>query len=124
MKKRLLIVEDNYDVAQVLSLHAQLRGIEVAIATDTKEARQALSTFKPDWVLLELRLPKESGLLLIRDTKQNLLKKDIHIIIYSTEDDPTTIQTAFELGADDFFSKPSPLSKIFRSFENHSLSHH
>ena len=124
MKKRLLIVDNNYDVAQMLSLHAQLREIKVYIATDAKEARQALNTFKPDWVLLELRLPKESGLLLIRDIKKNLFGTNIHITIYSTQDDPITVQTAFELGANDFISKPSPLSKIFRSFENHFLSHH
>lgn len=119
MKKRLLIVEDNCDVAQMLSLQAQLRGIEVAIATNTEEARRALTTFQPDWVLLELKLPKEHGLLLIRDIKKNLLGRDIYLTIYSTQDDPNTVQTAFELGADEFLSKPSPLNKLFGGIKAH-----
>ncbi len=100
---KVLIIDDDVDLLDVISYALRREGFNVQIAADGQQAIQRVQSSKPDVILLDLRLPKMNGLDVLRRIRE---ADDIPVIVLTALNDEETILKAFNLGADDFVTKP------------------
>lgn len=100
---RVLLVEDDVDVADVTSYALRKQGHEVIVATDGENALERWEAHQPDLVLLDLNLPRLSGLDVCRAIRQ---QAETPIIIVTAQDDDDDVAEGLGAGADDYISKP------------------
>ncbi|PCJ97161.1 MAG: response regulator [Flavobacteriaceae bacterium] len=113
-KKQLLLAEDDELLASLLSYRLQKGGYEVSHMRDGKEVKEHLAENTPDIIVSDIMMPYFSGIELI-DFVRNELGSKIPIIIISSAGNEENVLTAFELGANDFISKPvSPTELLVR----------
>ncbi len=113
-KKRLLLAEDDELLASLLSFRLNKGGYDVLHVPDGKRVKEELSEDLPDIIVSDIMMPYFSGIELI-DYVRNELSSKIPIIIISSAGNEENVLSAFELGANDFISKPvSPSELIVR----------
>lgn len=109
---QILIVEDNEEIAENLSILLKENGFSIKTISKQSELEKALEKDKFDLVLLDLILPDGNGYSICTTIKN---KMDIPIIILTAMKDEYSIVTGFDVGADDYISKPfKPLELISR----------
>mgnify|MGYP000029445426 FL=1 len=102
---RVLVVEDDNMTRKALEHRMRLDGYDVFSANDGKQAVEILKTGNFDVLLTDLHMPNFSGLDLIRFVR-NELKSNMPIIMVTRVGLEETVLAAFELGADDYITKP------------------
>jgi DNA-binding response OmpR family regulator len=102
---RILIAEDEPLILMALERHLKKEGFEVIITADGREALFVLENHSPDLIITDILMPFTSGLELIGIVKSNPGKK-IPVIVLSALGQEKTVMEAFQLGADDFITKP------------------
>ncbi len=102
---KVLIVEDDNMTRKALEHRMKLDGYDVFSAIDGKQAVEILKNGSMDLLLTDLHMPNYSGLDLIRFVR-NELKSNIPIIMVTRVGLEETVLTAFEIGADDYITKP------------------
>jgi len=107
---KILIVDDEIWVRELLEEFLTLQGYQVTLATNGEEALKMVDQNPPDVVLLDIKMPGISGLEVLSIIKR--LDKKIGIIMLSAFGDFDTIQKALEMGADHFIEKPFDLNRI------------
>ena len=114
-KKRLLIVDDEADILELLRYNLEKEGYQV-FAAATGEAAVELATEKiPDLIVLDLMLPGIDGMEVCRILKRDPRTMDIPIIMLTAKTEEIDVVTGLELGADDYVTKPfSPKVLIAR----------
>jgi len=105
-KEKILIVEDEEAIQQVLSFQMECEGYRYSQARTGAEALQLAEKESPDLILLDLMLPILDGLEVCRCLKKNSKTEDIPIIMLTAKGDEIDIVTGLELGADDYIVKP------------------
>ncbi|WP_018613243.1 response regulator [Segetibacter koreensis] len=102
---KILVAED--EPLMLMAIEAKLRneGFEVVGVSDGREALKALESFVPDIIITDILMPYTSGLEFISIVKSNEYKK-VPIIVLSGLGQENTVMEAFQLGADDFLTKP------------------
>jgi two-component system, OmpR family, alkaline phosphatase synthesis response regulator PhoP len=111
-KKRILIVDDEEDIIELVRYNVEREGYHTACATTGEQALKIVETDRIDLMVLDLMLPGIDGLEVAKSVKRNPHKMNIPIIMLSAKGEETDIITGLELGADDYITKPfSP--KIF-----------
>ncbi len=106
VKTRILLIDDNTDLARSMSRLLQLLGQEVAIAHDGAAGLQAAHTFRPELILLDIGLPDMDGYEVIRRLRRDETIKDARVIAmtgYGQEEDR---HRALATGFDDYLTKP------------------
>jgi len=103
---RILIVEDDLEIASLISMHVKKEGMTPFVAHNGSEAYQAIQNEAPSLILLDIMLPDSSGLDICRKIKENSKYKQIPIIIISALGDESDIVNGLEIGADDYVAKP------------------
>jgi len=104
-KLALLIVEDDKFLHKILLTKFQKEGFDVRGAADGEEALQALLTFQPTVILLDLILPKMNGFEVLAEIKTNAKTAGIPVIVLSNLSQDEDIRRAMELGAVGFLVK-------------------
>lgn len=104
--RRILIVEDNSDIAELLTLRLGLTGYETTTAADAETAAQMLDTVRPDGILLDIGLPGRDGLSFLRSIKADPKYRDIPVLMLTARQAMGDIQVALKLGAKDYVAKP------------------
>lgn len=112
-KKRILLIEDEEDVAALIKLQAELSGFKLHVEVDGINGFRAIEREKPDLVILDIMLPGENGLDICRKMKLNGELKNIPIIILSAKTNELDIVLGLELGADDYLTKPFSPKVLF-----------
>ena len=112
MSTRVLIVEDDQDLLHLLEYALVKEGFLVTRAETGSQALKKLPTFKPDLVLLDLMLPEMSGLEICKVIKSKPLYKEIAVIILTARGREPDKVAGFELGADDYITKPFSLKEL------------
>lgn len=107
---RLLIVEDEADLAQAVCDHLRDAGNAVDLASDVDQAKAALSTTNYDLVLLDLGLPDGDGLDVLRWLREH--HKKVPVLIVTARDRITERIAALDAGADDYLVKPYDLDEM------------
>lgn len=100
---RVLIVEDDEGVRRSLSLALSDEGYEVQDVSDAEAALELLAKREPDLVLVDIMLPRISGLELCRSIRQT---SQVPIILVTARDDSHDVVAGLEAGADDYVTKP------------------
>lgn len=112
--KRLLLADDDQMLASLIKYRLERGGYQVDLAANGREVKSYLQQQLPDIVVSDIMMPYFSGIELL-DYLRNEMNSDIPIIIISIAGNETNILNAFDLGADDFISKPvSPSELIIR----------
>ncbi len=104
-KKKLLLAEDDDLLASLLNFRLTKAGYEVLVASDGREVKELLSQGRPVIIVSDIMMPYYSGIELI-DHVRNELESQVPVIIISSAGNEQNVLTAFELGANDFISKP------------------
>ena len=100
---RVLVVEDDDDIAHALQRSLRLEGYEVRLATDGEAALEAASAFQPDIVVLDLGLPKLDGIEVARRLRT---RDDVPILVLTARDAVESRVQGLDSGADDYLVKP------------------
>jgi len=103
---RVLIVEDDADIAQLFSLSLQQAGIEVAVVADPMQLIETLVDLRPELILMDLLLPGCNGLDLVQMVRQYCYYAPVPIVVLTSETSPAVRTQALRVGADDYLSKP------------------
>jgi len=103
MEKRILVVDDEKPIADILQFNLQREGYEVICAYDGVEALQKVEELVPDLILLDIMLPQKDGMEVCREVRK---KYDMPIIMLTAKDSEIDKVLGLELGADDYVTKP------------------
>lgn len=103
-KRKILIVEDDEDLRNIISIYLKGADYEPFLAENAKRALELTSVQTFDLILLDMMLPDETGDVVCRKFRENSLF--CPIIFISCLDDDETILRAFSMGADDYVTKP------------------
>ncbi|HRV92151.1 MAG TPA: response regulator [Anaerolineae bacterium] len=109
---RVLYVEDEKDLRDPISQMLEFLGYEVDCAVNGAEGVEKAESWQPDFILMDIRMPKIDGFEATRRLRSNPVTNKIPIFILSAYDDAKTRASCREVGADGFFSKPADIEKI------------
>ena len=101
-----LIIEDEPDIRKTIDYNLSKESFKVVQAESIAQGEKALAANKIDVIILDLMLPDGSGLTLCRDIKSDAKTKHIPIIILTAKTEEVDRVVGFELGADDYVTKP------------------
>lgn len=104
--KRLLIVEDEAPIRDMVRFALTRTGFELAEAANAREARLMIAEQRPDLILLDWMLPGESGVELLRQLRQDEMTKAVPVIMLTARVDEEDKVRGLEVGADDYIVKP------------------
>ena len=107
--KQILIVDDEPRVRRMLKTYLDGEGFSVREAEDGAAMRRELATARPDIVLLDLVIPGEDGLSLLRELRR---VSDMPVIMITGHGDPIDRVAGLEAGADDYITKPFHLREV------------
>ena len=114
--KKILIVEDEKEIRNILKVYLLTAGYEVAEAADGEEAMRIFYEKPFDLVVLDIMLPKKDGWSICREIKEY---SSVPVIIITARDNENDEVFGFEIGADDYITKPFS-NKVFLARVNDS----
>ncbi|WP_128548630.1 response regulator transcription factor [Larkinella soli] len=114
----ILVAEDEPLMLKMLTYCLQKEGYRVVPASDGRQALDYLKTSVPDLVLTDLMMPYHSGLEVVEFVKQTLNVR-IPVIVLSAVEETTDVEKAFQLGADDFTTKPFRPAEFIGQIQKH-----
>ena len=112
MKNIILVIEDEPDINKTISYNLLTEGFEPISAYNLSEADDWIQSNSPDLILLDLMLPDGSGLDFCKRIKSKDKFNNIPIIILTAKDDEVDKVVGFELGADDYVTKPFSVREL------------
>ena len=112
MTSRVLIIEDEPDIRKTIDYNLSKESYEVIQAASIEEGEKAIASNKIDVIILDLMLPDGSGLTLCRDIKSEPSTKNIPVIILTAKTEEVDRVVGFELGADDYVTKPFSVREL------------
>ncbi|MHA4843751.1 response regulator [Flavitalea antarctica] len=123
--KKILIADDEPDILEIIQYNLRKEGYEVETAKDGDDALTKIKTFKPDLVILDIMMPKKTGIQVCEILRAQPAYRDTLIIFLTALSDEGSQIRGLETGADDFISKPispkvlnSRVHAIFRRMGN------
>jgi len=113
--KRILLADDEPDILEIISYNLIQQGYEVYTAKNGDEALDKAKLLNPDLIILDIMMPKKTGIEVCKILRaQSIFKNTLIIFLTALDDEPTHIK-GLETGADDYISKPiSPKILISR----------
>ena len=112
LPKRILIIDDDPDLAEALQIRLDLQGFECMVALDGKKGLELARTEKPDLIILDILLPGLDGLQICRLLKFDKEYKQIPIVILSAKADYSDRSMGKEVGADYYMTKPFKMKHL------------
>jgi DNA-binding response OmpR family regulator len=109
--KKILLAEDNSILSLLLKFRLEKEGYKLLIAVNGKEAIELIEKHNPELILSDIMMPFVSGLEVISHVR-NILKSETPIIVFSSAGQEEIVLNAFNLGANDFMSKPFSLNEL------------
>jgi len=105
------VVEDDKAIAEGLALNLKLLGYRSEVIGDGETALERVIEGRPDLVLLDITLPKHSGLWVLEQLRQR--ENYVPVIVLSARQDESDKVAALSVGADDYITKPFALAELF-----------
>jgi len=105
-KARILVIEDDPDIMELLAYTLGKEGYEVQSAPTGEAGLKAMEERVPDLVVLDVMLPGIDGLELLRRAKSNQALRETPVIMVSAKGEESDVVSGLELGADDYVTKP------------------
>jgi DNA-binding response OmpR family regulator len=110
MKQRILVVEDENQIAKILKIELEFEGYEVLVAHDGKSGLQAALMEKLDLILLDVMLPELNGLEVLRRIRKE--NERIPILLLTARNLTMDKVTGLDLGANDYITKPFEMEEL------------
>ena len=127
LDKKILVVDDDPNISELLKIYLEKEGYEVKIAADGAEGINAFKLYSPDLVLLDIMLPKKDGWQVCREIREISNKP---VIMITAKGEVFDKVLGLELGADDFVVKPFDMKElsarvkaVLRRYNAHSKGH-
>ena len=115
IKKRILVIEDDRDIVELVRYNLEKDGYQVATATDGAIGMAQVKKSPPDLLVLDLMLPKLSGLEICKEIRRDAALNRLPILILTARGEEADRVVGLELGADDYVTKPfSPREFVAR----------
>lgn len=105
-KRRILVVEDERDLAEMLAYNLDRAGYDATIAYDGRSALESVASERPDLVLLDLMIPELSGTDVASKIRTNPSTASLPIVMLTAKTDEVDQVVGLTLGADDYITKP------------------
>lgn len=115
---RVLVVEDNDELTEMLVLFFGSRGLKVTVAGDGASALQRIRDALPTLILLDVGLPDVDGYELFKKFRQSVRSRHIPVIFLTRRSRKSDRMAGLQLGADDFITKPFDLEELFLRVQN------
>ena len=112
MCAKVLVVEDEEAISQLLAYNLGKEGFTVSISADGDEAMIAVDEEKPDLVLMDWMLPNVSGIELCRRLRTGNDTRDIPVIMLTARGEEEDRVRGLDVGADDYVTKPFSMSEL------------
>lgn len=109
---KVIIVDDDRETREMLTLTLELEGFEVAQAANGLRLISILHVDRPDVILLDVMMSWIDGFELCRSIKKNEEFRDIPVIFLSAKKTPEDVREGLEAGAVDYFTKPVDVEKL------------
>ena len=106
MGQHVLVVEDEFDIQELLKLNLTMAGYKVSQALDGRQALSLLDRTSVDIILMDWNLPGESGVGLVRQLRGSVRKSRVPVMMLSARDEERDKVTALDAGVDDYMVKP------------------
>jgi DNA-binding response OmpR family regulator len=107
--QHIIIVDDEAPAREMVGDYLKMHGFTVTLCDGGKSLRAAIETTVPDLVVLDLNMPEEDGLSIIRDLKSRI---NVPVIMLTATASPIDRVVGLELGADDYVAKPCELREL------------
>lgn len=114
MAYKILLVDDDREIAQILQDRLLREGYEVSLAFDGEEALLKVRQDNPDIILLDLMLPKKNGFEVLVEVRQKFKDKWRPIIIISAQADLDSVKNSYQMEADHYLVKPCTMENVLR----------
>ncbi len=111
-KSKILIVEDDLDVAEMLNAYFRVQGYEVFTVNWGEDGVRAAQTVSPDLIILDIRLPDIDGYEVARRVRSDRRTNEIPIIFLTEKRERIDRLQGFEVGADDYITKPFDVQEL------------
>ncbi|MEJ6007546.1 phosphate regulon transcriptional regulator PhoB [Paucibacter sp. AS339] len=109
---RVLVVEDESAIAELISINLRHAGFEVTLAASADQAQYEVDRVLPDLVVLDWMLPGQSGLALARQWRGASRTKELPIIMLTARAEETDKVSGLDAGADDYLTKPFSTNEL------------
>jgi two-component system phosphate regulon response regulator PhoB len=109
---RVLVVEDESAIAELISINLRHAGYEVTIATAADQAQSEVDRVLPDLVILDWMLPGQSGLALARRWRSDARTRDLPVIMLTARAGEVDKVSGLDAGADDYLNKPFSTNEL------------
>ncbi len=112
IKPKILIIEDDLDVAEMLNAYFRVQGYEVFAVNWGEDGVRSCQTIHPDLVILDIRLPDIDGYEVARRLRSDRRTAEVPIIFLTEKRDRSDRLQGLELGADDYITKPFDVQEL------------
>lgn len=113
-KQKILIIEDERALVEVLTYNLRKEGYEVHSATDGQDGLRRAQTILPDLIILDLMLPVIEGLEVCRVLKTGARTRDIPLLMLTARSEEVDEIVGFQMGADDYVTKPFKIKPLIQ----------
>ena len=103
---KILIADDELIMLKIIELRLKKDGHEVIVTSNGQEALEKIKQEDPDMIIADIMMPFTSGLEIVSVVKQDKQQRNVPIIILSSMGQENVVLEAFNLGADDYITKP------------------
>ncbi len=115
MKKRILVADDDRAVVKVLKDRLAYWGYEVDTAFDGEETMHKVGSFRPELLMLDIKMPKMSGMRVLQESKRH--QRGVSILILTAVPSEALMCSCLAQGADDYIVKPFDTRRVRESVE-------
>jgi len=116
-KKKVLIIEDEEEMAYMLKIILKERNYQVINSYDGEEGLKKAYQYKPDLILLDVLLPKIGGYKVCSTLKSNKKYQKIPVVMITAKQEKEDENLSYKIGADAFFTKPFDREKLLKKIE-------
>ena len=110
--KRILVVEDERDMAELVAMRLKREHYEVSVAHDGVEGLDKVRATKPDLIVLDVMLPRLSGIDLLRQLRDDPATSNIAVVMLTARGEEGDIVAGLQIGADDYVTKPFKMAEL------------
>jgi len=111
-KKKILIIEDERDMAELVALRLKREHYETAVAYDGREGLDKVRCAPPDLVLLDIMLPGMSGTEVLRELRDDPRTASVPVVMLTARSEDVDVVVGLQLGADDYVTKPFSMAVL------------
>lgn len=109
MDKKILVVDDEKSIADIIKFNLEKEGFNVVLAYDGQEAIDKVYDENPDLIILDVMLPKKDGFQVLKEIRRNF---KIPVLMLTAKEEEVDKILGLELGADDYITKPFSIREL------------